>query len=133
MKTRCIKMVLFGVLVVALFGGAITLLWNALIPVIFGLPAINFWQALGLFVLTHLLFCGWGRGPRGFGMHSKARNHMREKWMSMTPEQRREMIERRRNAWHCGPFGREGFFGEGCFGRKMDQEPKKEDGPAGEC
>jgi len=30
-------------------------LWNWLMPVIFGLPVINFWQALGLNLLSGLL------------------------------------------------------------------------------
>lgn len=31
------------------------LLWNWLMPVIFGLPVLSLWQALGLFVLTRIL------------------------------------------------------------------------------
>ena len=31
-------------------------LWNWLCPVLFGLPAITFWQALGLFALLRCLF-----------------------------------------------------------------------------
>ena len=33
-------------------------LWNQLMPEIFGLPPISYWQAVGLFVLSHLLFKG---------------------------------------------------------------------------
>lgn len=48
-----------GVLVLAAVLSAlpVMLLWNALIPVIFGLTKITFWQALGLEVLCGLLFC----------------------------------------------------------------------------
>ena len=38
---------------------AIMLLWNYLIPSIIGWTTINYWQALGLFVLTRLLFGGF--------------------------------------------------------------------------
>ncbi len=31
-------------------------LWNWLCPVLFGLPTISFWQALGLFALLRCLF-----------------------------------------------------------------------------
>lgn len=34
------------------------LLWNALVPSLFGLPHISFWQALGLLILSSLLFKG---------------------------------------------------------------------------
>ena len=47
-----------GVLVLAAVLSAlpVMLLWNALIPVIFGLTKITFWQALGLEILCGLLF-----------------------------------------------------------------------------
>jgi hypothetical protein len=35
-------------------------LWNAVMPGIFGLPLIGYWQAVGLFVLSHLLIKGTG-------------------------------------------------------------------------
>ena len=31
-------------------------LWNWLMPVIFGLPEIGFWQAFGLLILSNILF-----------------------------------------------------------------------------
>lgn len=34
----------------------LTLLWNWLMPVIFGLPTISFWQAVGLMILVSILF-----------------------------------------------------------------------------
>jgi len=39
-----------------LFGLVLMWLWNWLMPVIFGLPTISFWQAWGLVVLCHILF-----------------------------------------------------------------------------
>ncbi|MCU7502994.1 MAG: hypothetical protein HF314_07965 [Ignavibacteria bacterium] len=42
------------------------LLWNALLPAIFGITSITYWQALGLFLLSRLLFGGFGRGPHWF-------------------------------------------------------------------
>ena len=33
-----------------------TWLWNMLMPVIFGLPIINFWQMYGLIWLSHFFF-----------------------------------------------------------------------------
>lgn len=34
----------------------VQLLWNWLMPVIFGLPAISFWQSVGLMLLVSILF-----------------------------------------------------------------------------
>ena len=60
-------------------------LWNRLMPVIFGLHAISFWQALGLLVLSKILFGGF-RGRPGFGGDWRPR--LIERWDSMTPEER---------------------------------------------
>lgn len=45
-----------------LFGWIIMLLWNATIAEIFGVSAISFWQAIGLFFLAKLFF-GVGSTP----------------------------------------------------------------------
>lgn len=39
-----------------LIGFPIKWLWNATMPVLFGVPAITFWQAIGLYLLINLLF-----------------------------------------------------------------------------
>jgi len=39
-----------------LLGFIVMWLWNWLMPEIFGLPQISFWQAWGLLVLAHILF-----------------------------------------------------------------------------
>jgi hypothetical protein len=48
-----------------LFGIVVMWLWNWLMPQIFGLPAINYWQAVGILILCHLLFKGHGHGHPG--------------------------------------------------------------------
>lgn len=50
-----------------LFGLLVMLLWNWLMPDIFGLPRIDYWHAWGLLLLSHILFKSWGGrhwGPR---------------------------------------------------------------------
>jgi hypothetical protein len=37
-------------------GCAVMWLWNWLMPALFKLPRIDFWQAVGLLVLSHILF-----------------------------------------------------------------------------
>jgi hypothetical protein len=45
------------VFIIAFFYGILVyLLWNWLMPVIFGLPVITFWQAIGLSWLSACLF-----------------------------------------------------------------------------
>ncbi|MFA6400086.1 MAG: hypothetical protein WCX31_00455 [Salinivirgaceae bacterium] len=61
---KCIGWAVLGVIgfaaIVALLGLAIMALWNAIIPGIFNLPAIGYWQAIGLAVLSRMLFGGLG-------------------------------------------------------------------------
>jgi len=78
-------MLAFAVLALALFGYIVMTLWNAVLPAVTGLHAISFAQALGLLVLSRILFGGlrgWGRR----GGHWRARMHAR--WQQMTPEER---------------------------------------------
>jgi hypothetical protein len=60
----------------------VMLLWNALIPGIFGLPMISFWQMMGLFVLIRILFGGFHRGRPGGRSYfpGKPRFEDREAW-----------------------------------------------------
>lgn len=43
-------------IVAVLLGYPLMLLWNWLMPVIFNLPEISFWQAIGLNILSSTLF-----------------------------------------------------------------------------
>jgi hypothetical protein len=89
----------------AVFGAAVMLLWNALMPQIFALPVLNYWQAVGLLVLTRLLFGGIGgwhghaahRGARGDGRLFHRNNKLREKWMNMSEDERKEFIEKEKD------------------------------------
>jgi hypothetical protein len=42
--------------ILIIFGLPTMLLWNWLMPEIFGLPEITFWQAIGLNMLASILF-----------------------------------------------------------------------------
>jgi hypothetical protein len=92
---------ILGVLLfVALGGGIVELLWNGLLPGLFDWPRITFWQALGLLVLSRVLF-------GGLGLHSSAgsrlRRRMQERWEFMTPEERERFRQRLRERWGFGP------------------------------
>jgi hypothetical protein len=75
-----------GILLFIALGTTIVLqLWNWLLPSLFGLREIDFWQALGLLALCRILFGGFGRpGFSRFGM----RRRLLERWEAMTPEER---------------------------------------------
>ena len=53
------------VLFVFLGGTVVMLLWNWLLPPLFGWGMLNFWQALGILLLSRILLGGFGsHGPR---------------------------------------------------------------------
>jgi hypothetical protein len=75
--------------VIGVAGIVVMSLWNWLIPALFGGPALDFWQAIGLLVLTRILV---GRVGRGHG-HWGWRGRMRQDWQRMTPEEREKLRE----------------------------------------
>jgi Ca2+/H+ antiporter, TMEM165/GDT1 family len=80
---RGVKFAMFGLVAITVFGFLVRSLWNWLMPPLFGLHALTFWQALGLLVLSWILFGGLRGGP---GRYRHRR--FRERWEEMTPEQR---------------------------------------------
>jgi hypothetical protein len=88
----------------AVFGVVVMLLWNILMPQIFALPILNYWQAAGLLILARVLFGGIGhgfgrRGAFGSG-EDRLFNHgnkFREKWMNMSADERKEFIEKEKD------------------------------------
>ena len=66
--------IIFGAIAITglaiLFGFIIMWLWNWLMPEIFGLTTLSYWQAVGLFILFKLLLGGCGGG----GKSSKSSN-----------------------------------------------------------
>src|ERR1700756_2873221 len=82
---KALKIALFAALAVAAISFLLMSLWNILMPSIFAVRAISFGQALGLLVLSKILFGGFrphtGLGPRW-------RRRMMERWEHMTPEER---------------------------------------------
>jgi hypothetical protein len=117
------KKLLFIPLIVAgifLFVYVTMTLWNVLLPEIFSLPVINFWQAAGLVILTRLLF--------GFGHHSGRKNwsgprmdrDLKSKIKNMSPEEKREFFRKmhyNREMWH-----------RGCYDDKEQETEKKDNG-----
>ena len=92
----------FLIIAIVGFGEAVLHLWNWLMPTIFGLTAITFWQAVGLLALSWLLFGGW-RGMHGASFSSgKLRRRLKERWERMTPEERSRFREGVRGPWGQG-------------------------------
>lgn len=99
---RVVGMLALGAVAAAVAGAVLMMLWNWLMPAVFGLPAISLAQALGLFVLSRLLLGGLGGGS---ARRRHWRHRMQERWARMSPEERQRFVhgmERR-----CGRFNEE--------------------------
>jgi hypothetical protein len=96
---RALKIVLLVVIACAVFGFIVMSLWNWLMPALFGWHPIGFWQALGIFVLSKILFGGF-RGGWGHGRHWRRR--MMERWEQMSPEEREKFRKGLQGC--CGEF-----------------------------
>lgn len=64
---RIIRSIAAGVVFLLIAGIFVFLLWNWLMPVIFNLRGITFWQAVGLVALSRILFSGKGMHTPGYG------------------------------------------------------------------
>src|ERR1700712_1778732 len=85
------KGLMFLVLFIAaifIFGAIVMGLWNAILPAVLGVKAITFPQALGILLLSKILFGGFGRRGGWNGRRQHWRNNTQEKWGSMTAEER---------------------------------------------
>jgi hypothetical protein len=99
------------------FGWLVMILWNWLMPGIFGLPAIGYWKAFGIVILAKLIFGavgggrhagpgGWGHGPMG-GRHGPGRDW--RLWKQYWEEEGKESYQRyaERHAGGQAPPGQE--------------------------
>ena len=84
---RALKFVLFALVAVTVLTAVVMSLWNWLMPSLFGLGVITFWQALGLLVFSRILFGRFGRPGR---LHW--RHRMMKRWGQMTPEEREKFM-----------------------------------------
>lgn len=81
-KGRCWKIGLLVLVGIAALGWVVMALWNWLMPSLFaGVHEIDYLHALGLLVLSKILF----GGLRGHGCHGRWH---RRRWERMTPEER---------------------------------------------
>lgn len=86
-------------------GFIVMILWNNILTLVVHVPMIGFWQALGLFALSRILFGGFPGKPgwAGRGHRRKEMEEMRAKWFNLSPEEKAKF----RQNWkgRCGGYG----------------------------
>ena len=98
---RGLKIALLVILAIVAFGFVTMHLWNWLMPEIFGLPIIDWYQAIGLIILSKILFGGF-RGKHKCGgensIKGKIRSKFRDKYESMSEEEK-EKFKKKCGSW----------------------------------
>ena len=96
-----LKCVVLGVLFFFVIGLAVQLLWNWLVPSIFHGPTIDYWQALGIFVLSKILFWGLGGKHHHYqhGESSHWKNKFAGKFSNMSSEEREALKQKMKDKW----------------------------------
>ncbi len=115
MRKRSMRMLfiaplaILGLLLFMFVGGEVVkLLWNWLLPPLFGWRALTFWQALGMLAICRILFGGFGfhgsgrSSVRSRGIVDRVADRVAERYEIMTPEERERFRQRMRE--RCG-FG----------------------------
>ena len=92
-----------------IFSVLVLYLWNWLMPALFGLKAISFWQAFGLVLLCKILFSGMG--------HAFSHDHL------MTHVEMMDRKKRRLYNSYWEENGRDAFE---AYVRKMDTDKTKD-------
>ncbi len=117
---RMVGWVIVGVITAAalafVFGYFVMLLWNWLMPELFGLTTITFWQAFGITLLARLIFGGfkhnghsnkskckdkkfkhWGRKHWKDACSSKDWHHFNDYWKEEGEKSFKEYIDKKKN------------------------------------
>ena len=121
-------MIIGGVILAAglafLFGLIVMWLWNWIMPDVFGLKELTYWQAWGIVLLAHILFkAGGHKDSRNAGSHSGSKSRGRH-WKKRFKERFKD------EDWNC----------ETDSDSPQDEQPKGEpsvngpdDGESREC
>ena len=94
--------IVIGPLAILIFGGIVMLLWNNALAPVLNISTVTFWQALGILVLSKILFSSFSGG----GSHRSAswKERMSQKWNNMTPEEKEKFKQKWKDHWWKGGY-----------------------------
>ena len=85
-------------------GFVVMALWNNILVPLVHVPLISFWQALGLFALSRILFGGFPGRPGWAGRRHRQKDieEMRNKWFHLSPEEKSQFRQDWKNRCRGG-------------------------------
>src|SRR5688572_9218654 len=94
---------IIGPIAIFVFGFIVMWLWNNVLVPVTGISEVTFWQALGILVLSKILFGSFSGGGRSrSSWRGRWRERMQQKWANMTPEERERFKEKYKDKWCYG-------------------------------
>ena len=87
------KYLFWFLVMITILTAAVMLLWNWLIPELFGGKMINYWQALGILVLARIL-TGMGKASTA---HFKYK--LRNSWHAMPEDEKEQLRQKFKDRW----------------------------------
>lgn len=108
----------FAVVFALVFGLVVKLLWNWLMPALFGLGEISYWQAFGIVILAKILFSGFGH--RVGNRHEPFRSKFREHWPFSMERMEGKDWRYYKDFWH-----NEGKAAFEAYVRKVEEEKQE--------
>ena len=98
-KRKKIGIFLFFLAALFLLPYIVMLLWNNILPAVIGVKTITYLQAIGIFILSKILFGGFNFGGK-HRHHKMMKEHFQEKFMNMSNEERETFKQKWRE--RCG-------------------------------
>ena len=94
-----LMILVFGSIAVTVFGFIVMALWNNILVPVLNINTVSFWQALGILLLSKILFGGFhGRGR--WGGSTAWKEKMKQRFETMTPDEREKFKAEWKN--RCG-------------------------------
>ena len=112
-----VGMAFMTLIAIIIYGYVFMWLWNMLVPEIFGLTTINYWQSFGLIFMAKLLFGfntgkhkGWHQNKEWHLQKHQWKNKIEQKMEGMTEEEKQKFKESMKG-W--------------CYGEKAQPSPEE--------
>jgi len=93
MKSRKPLFLLFFIAGLFAISAVVMALWNAILPSLAGFSVITYWQAMGLFALSRILFGSFRFGTSHSHPSPFNPGNLRDKLMNMDPQERKNFRE----------------------------------------
>ncbi|MGF2413876.1 hypothetical protein [Ferruginibacter sp.] len=96
---KALMILFFGAIAITVFGFIVMGLWNAILPAVLGVKTITFIQALGILLLSKILFGGFN--SKRWGNHRQEwKEKMKQRFETMTPDEKEKFKAEWKN--RCG-------------------------------